>query len=129
MTPMPARLSSPSLRLPRARSSVARLAVAALAILQIFVGAVVPFADARPSSIIGPHAEQQGGRRHYVHDEAYCAACVARHIVGTTARPSPPAPVASLAQIVPPTAPMLVAATEPLPTVSPRAPPVIGRVG
>lgn len=129
MTPMPARLSSTSLRPPRARSSVARLAVAALAILQIFVGAVVPFADARPSSIVGPHAEQQGGRQHYVHDEAYCAACVARHIVGTAARPSAPAPVASLAQIAPPTAPMLVAATEPLPAVSPRAPPVIGRVG
>lgn len=129
MTSMPTRLSPTSLRPPRARSGVARLAVVALAILQFFVGAVVPFADARPSSIIGPHAEQQGGRQHYVHDEAYCAACVARHILGTVARPTPPAPVASVAQIAPPTAPMLVAATEPLTAVSPRAPPVIGRVG
>lgn len=108
---------------------MARLAVAALAILQFFVAAVVPFADARPSSIIGPHIEQKGGRQHYVHDEAYCAACVARQIIGTVARGSTPAPVASVAQVAPPTAPVLAVAAEPIPAVSPRAPPVTGRVG
>lgn len=67
-----------------------------LGLVQLFVSAVVPFAEARAPSRLGAHIEQPT-ERHYVHDEAYCSACTARHLTGTAAVAEPPAVVAPLA--------------------------------
>src|SRR4030095_15896250 len=75
----------------RERSRAAVGAFALLGLVQLFVSAVVPFAEARTPSGLGAHIERPSERRHYVHDEAYCAACIARHIPGTAPASSPPA--------------------------------------
>ena len=76
-------------RPPRSRAAIVVFVL--LGLVQMFVSAVVPFAEARAPSRLGAHIEQPT-ERHYVHDEANCSACTARHITGTA--PTPPAPPA-----------------------------------
>jgi len=79
----------------RARSRGAVVAFVLLGLVQLFVSAVVPFAEARAPSRLGAHIERPT-ERHYVHDEAYCSACTARHLTGTAPVAEPPVAVAPL---------------------------------
>jgi hypothetical protein len=79
----------------RTRSRAAVVAFMLLGLVQLFVSAVVPFAEARAPSRLGAHVEQPT-ERHYVHDEAYCSACTARHLTGTAPAAEPPAVVVPL---------------------------------
>ena len=78
------------------RSRAATVAFVLLALVQLFISTVVPFAEARAPSRLGAHIEQPT-QRHYVHDEAYCSACTARHLTGTAQAPEPPAVVVGVA--------------------------------
>jgi hypothetical protein len=79
------------------------VAFALLGLVQLFVSVVVPFAEGRAPSALGPHIEQPSERRHYVHDEAYCSACIARHLTGTAPLPAP-APLVAVGFVTPPPA-------------------------
>ena len=72
-------------RLPRWFMNAAALLVA---VAQLAF-AVLPFAEARLGAGRGPHVEATSTAGHYTHDEARCAACQARTIVGI-ARVNPP---------------------------------------
>lgn len=77
---------------PASRSSTKRsrwfwLAFALCAIAQINVVAIVPFADSNAGRSAPAHVEPYGTTTHYTHDEANCAACVARQIIGRTELP------------------------------------------
>jgi hypothetical protein len=85
----PARASRSS-RPFRTQSRAAVVAFALLGLVQLFVAAVVPFAESRAPSRLGAHIEQPV-ERHYVHDDANCSACTARHLTGT-ATAAVPAP-------------------------------------
>jgi hypothetical protein len=88
----------PSTRPVRARSRAAVAVFVLLGLVQLFISAVVPFAEARAPSRLGAHIEQPTAR-HYVHDEAYCSACTARHLTGTAPAAEPPVAVAPLASM------------------------------
>jgi hypothetical protein len=79
------------------------VAFALLGLVQLFVSAVVPFAEARAPSGLGAHIEQPSERRHYVHDEANCSACIARHLTSTAPLPAP-APMVVVGFVAPPPA-------------------------
>jgi hypothetical protein len=100
-----------------------------LAMLQFLVCAVFPLGDSKVSSTVGAHVEQLGGRLHYVHDEAYCAACAARHLVGDVPHLPPEIPSASVHAAAPPAAPPNDPTAELQLAVSPRAPPAPARIG
>lgn len=107
----------------RTRSRAAVVAFALLGLVQLFVAAVVPFAEARTPSKLGTHIEQRSDRSHYVHDEAYCAACIARHLTGTAALLAPPPVVAPSIVGLPPAAPLLAPDTDRRDPLAARAPP------
>ena len=44
--------------------------------------AILPFADANVGRSAPAHVEAYGTRTHYTHDEANCAACVTRQLIG-----------------------------------------------
>jgi len=81
----------PSTRPVRARSRAAVAVFVLLGLVQLFISAVVPFAEARAPSRLGAHIEQPTAR-HYVHDEAYCS-------TGTAPAAEPPVAVAPLASM------------------------------
>ncbi len=54
------------------------------ALAQFDIVAVVPFADANEGRSAPSHVEAYGTRVHYAHDEANCAVCVARQLIGRT---------------------------------------------
>ncbi|HXY31542.1 MAG TPA: hypothetical protein VEI06_12600 [Gemmatimonadaceae bacterium] len=56
------------------------LAALTLACAQLLVLGAAPFADSTPSA--PSHVEATGTGHHYAHDEATCAACAARQLVG-----------------------------------------------
>jgi hypothetical protein len=113
----------------RTRTRAAVLAFALLGLVQLFVSAVVPFAEARAPSRLGAHIEQQSERRHYVHDEAYCSACIARHLTGTAPLPAP-APRAAVGFVAPPaTARLVPPDTERRGPLAARAPPTPRQLG
>jgi len=60
------------------------LALAMFAFAQLDMLAVVPFADANEGKSAPSHVEAYGTRAHYSHDEANCAVCVARQLIGRT---------------------------------------------
>lgn len=60
------------------------LAFALSAIAQINVAVVLPFADANVGRSAPAHVEPYGTTTHYTHDDANCAACVVRQLVGRT---------------------------------------------
>ena len=62
------------------------LALAMFALAQFDIVAVVPFADASEGRSAPSHVEAFGTTLHYSHDEANCAVCVARQLVGRTTR-------------------------------------------
>jgi len=113
----------------RERSRPAAVAFALLGLVQLFVSAVVPFAEARTPSGLGAHIERPSERRHYVHDEAYCAACIARHITGTAPVSAPPADVAPRVAAQPPAAPLVAPVTERRDPLAARAPPAPDLLG
>lgn len=113
----------------RARSRTAVAAFLLLGLVQLFVSAVVPLTEARAPSALGAHIEQQSERRHYVHDEADCSACIARHITGTVPLTAPAAMVAPRFVAPPPAALLLVPDTERRDPVAARAPPATARLG
>src|SRR5574338_1044417 len=85
-TSQPARVARPAR--PRSRATV--VAFVLLGLVQLFVSTAVPLLEGRASSGLGAHIEQPTERRHYVHDEAECSACIARHLTGTAPLPAPP---------------------------------------
>jgi hypothetical protein len=113
----------------RPRSRAAIVAFALLAVVQLFVSAVIPFAEARAPSRLGAHIEQPSERRHYVHDEAYCSACIARHLTGTAPLPAPP-PKVAVGFVAPrPAAPILAPETERRGPLAARGPPAPRQLG
>ena len=52
------------------------------AIAQFNFIAILPFADANVGRSAPAHVEAYGTRTHYTHDEANCAACVTRQLIG-----------------------------------------------
>lgn len=113
----------------RARSRAAVVAFALLGLVQLFIAAVVPLVEARAPSKLGMHIEQPTERRHYVHDEAYCAACIARHLTGTAPLPAPIAPPATGVVAQSPAAPLLPPDAERRDPSAARAPPAPARLG
>jgi hypothetical protein len=113
----------------RKRSLAAVAAFVVLGLVQLFVSAVVPLAEGRAPSKLGAHVEQPTERRHYVHDEAYCASCIARHLTGTAPLPAPIALVATTIVAQPPTAPFLPPDAERRDPSAARAPPALARLG
>jgi hypothetical protein len=105
------------------------VAFALLGLVQLFVSAVVPFAEARAPSRLGAHIEQPSERRHYVHDEAYCSACIARHLTGTAPVPAPPPRVAVGFVAPPPAARLVPPDAERRGPLTARAPPTPRRLG
>jgi hypothetical protein len=113
----------------RTRTRAAVVAFSLLGLVQLFVSAVVPFAEARAPSRLGAHIEQPSERRHYVHDEAYCSACIARHLTGTAPLPAP-APKVAVGFVAPPPAARLVPPdTERRGPLTARAPPTPRQLG
>jgi hypothetical protein len=99
------------------------LALAIFALAQFDIVAVVPFADANEGKSAPSHVEAYGTTAHYSHDEANCAVCVARQLIGRT--------VQSVRTTLPAEHPVGIVASVELPTISldrfsvasPRAPP------
>jgi hypothetical protein len=60
------------------------IALAMFALAQFDLVAVVPFADANEGRSAPAHVEAYGTTTHYAHDEATCALCVARQLIGRT---------------------------------------------
>ncbi|MEP7086647.1 MAG: hypothetical protein ABI884_04880 [Gemmatimonadota bacterium] len=60
------------------------LALAMFALAQFDIVAIVPFADAIEGKSAPSHVEAYGTTAHYSHDEANCAVCVARQLIGRT---------------------------------------------
>jgi hypothetical protein len=58
------------------------IALAMFALAQFDVVALAPFADANEGRSAPAHVEAYGTRIHYAHDEANCALCVARQLIG-----------------------------------------------
>lgn len=93
------------------------------AFAQLDMVVVVPFAEANEGKSTPSHVEAYGTRAHYSHDEANCAVCVARQLVGRTTR--------SVRVTLPTEHPIGVIARVELPAISldrfsvasPRAPP------
>ena len=96
-----------------------------VALAQFDIVAVVPFADANEGKSAPSHVEAYGTRAHYSHDEANCAACVARQLIGRAEL--------SLRAALTTEQPIGVASSIELPSVSldrfsvstPRAPPAL----
>ena len=116
-------------RLVRTRSRAAVASLMLVGLVQLFVSAVVPFAEVRAPSGIGAHIERQSERRHYVHDEAYCSACIARHLTGTAPVATPPTMATARFVAPPPTARLFVPDTERRDPVAARAPPARPTLG
>ena len=113
----------------RPRSRAAVVAFVLLGLVQLFVSAVVPFAESRAPSGLGAHIEQPSERHHYVHDEAYCSACIARHLTGTAPLPAP-APLVAVGFVAPPPAARLFAPqAERRGPLTARAPPAPRQLG
>ena len=60
------------------------IALAMFALAQFDIVAVVPFADANEGKSAPAHVEAYGTTAHYAHDDANCAVCVARQLIGRT---------------------------------------------
>lgn len=114
---------------PRASSRATRVAFILLGLVQLFVCAVVPFTEAHAPSNLGKHIEQPTERQHYVHDEAYCAACIARHLTGTAPLPAPLPAHAVAFLAVAPAAPLLPPNAAWRRPSAARAPPALARLG
>lgn len=111
------------------RSRAAVVAFALLGLVLLFVSSVVPFAEARAPSKLGAHVEQPSERRHYVHDEAYCSACIARHLTWTAPAESSVSYTREQYSSQPPAAPLLAPDTERRGPLAARAPPKASRLG
>lgn len=111
------------------RSRAAVVAFALLGLVQLFVSSIVPFAEARAPSKLGAHVEQPSERRHYVHDEAYCSACIARHLTGTAPAESSPSYVPQRFTPQPPVAPVVAPDADRRGPLAARAPPAPSRLG
>src|SRR5512138_834046 len=118
---------TPTSARPRSRGAI--VAFALLALVQLFVSAIIPFAEARAPSRLGAHIEQPSERRHYVHDDAYCSACIARHLTGTAPVAAPPAKVVARYVAQPPAALLLAPETERRSPLAARAPPASSPLG
>jgi hypothetical protein len=107
----------------RTRSRAAVVGLILLGLVQLFVAVAVPFAEARTPSKLGMHIEQKSERSHYVHDEALCSACTARHLTGTAPASPPLAEVALRVVVEPTAAPLIVRQAERSDPLAARAPP------
>ncbi len=72
---------------------------AVLATVAQLVVAAAPLVEARNGRSADAHMEAGGVTAHYAHNEAACAACQARSIMGTTARRAFAMPVPLRAQV------------------------------
>ncbi|MEP6690669.1 MAG: hypothetical protein ABJD07_05895 [Gemmatimonadaceae bacterium] len=114
---------------PTSSSSTARrswrTAVIALvvALAQVVAFTLAPLAEARAGRSAVAHVESTGTSLHYAHNDATCAACTARALVGDASRQLGPAPVSAPRLVIVPPAPAsrrLAACASPS---CPRAPP------
>jgi hypothetical protein len=110
----------------RSRATVALFVL--LGLVQLFVSAVVPFAETRASSKLGAHIEQPV-ERHYTHDDANCSACTARHLTGTAPVPAPPPTVAPRFTTRPAESKRLAPDNERRDPLTARAPPAASPLG
>jgi hypothetical protein len=108
----------------RARSRGAVASFVLVGLVQLFVSAVVPFVEGRAPSKLGAHIEQPT-ERHYVHNEADCAACIAQHLTGTAPLPPPPPMVAAIFVATPRAALLVAPDAERRGPLAARAPPAI----
>ena len=100
------------------------MAFVLLGLVQLFVSTVVPFVEARAPSNLGAHIEQPTERRHYVHNEADCSACIARHLTGTAPQPAPPPIIAAIVAVTPRATLLVAPDAERRGPLAARAPPV-----
>lgn len=115
---------------PRFVSRAARAALVILGLVQLFVCAIVPLSEGgRPTSKLGAHIERQSERQHYVHDEAYCAACLASHLTGTVPLPAPVAPHATVLVVDAPATLLFPPGGERREPPPARAPPTASQLG
>jgi hypothetical protein len=103
--------------------------VALIGLIQLFVCAVVPLTEARAPSKLGAHIERPTERTHYVHDETYCAACIARHLTGTAPLPAPIPTHATIFVAGAPRNQLLPPEAERRDPTAARAPPAPARLG
>ncbi len=70
--------------------ALTRAAVYAVALAQMVIG-IAPIIDGRAGPDARAHIEASGTRLHHAHDEADCAACLARHLLAAAdlERPQP----------------------------------------
>ena len=90
--------------------------------------APVPFTELAPTRI-GAHVEQPSERRHYVHNEDLCSACIARHLTGAASHPATPAFDAPRLAVFTPAAPLVAPDVERGGPLAARAPPSPIRLG
>jgi hypothetical protein len=73
-------------RTTRPRRSWLFAVLASLALAAQFVVALAPLAEGRQGRSMSAHVESGTTKGHYTHNEATCASCQARYLVGATAR-------------------------------------------
>ena len=117
-TSQPARVARPV----RARSRATVVVFVLLGLVQLFCSAVAPFVEGRSPSRLGTHIEAPT-ERHYVHDEADCSACIARHLAGPAPLPPTPPIVASMVAATPRTTLLPAPDAEHSGPLAARAPP------
>lgn len=55
-----------------------------LALITQFVLVLTPLIEGRDGPDARPHVEREGIQLHHAHDEAYCSACAARHLLSSS---------------------------------------------
>ena len=101
---------------------LARPAMIFLAVAQVFL-AFVPLAEAKGANST-PHVEQAGTAEHHSHDEASCAACVARTLLSSHELPGPADFGAADSHVIRPDGPMGLRADRCSNGLDARAPPL-----
>src|SRR5688572_33097707 len=101
---------------------LARPAMIFLAVAQVLL-ALTPLAEIRGSNST-PHVEEAGIAEHHSHDEASCAACVARTILTSYEHPEPADFRVADSHVVRPGGPMGLPADRYRTGLAARAPPL-----
>jgi hypothetical protein len=110
---------------PLIRSRVLRFALALTAMVQLGTMVLIAADSAREARGAAAHVEAPGGRKHYVHDESRCVACVAHHLFGDAQRPVGLGVAAALHVASPREARTDVARAVLRSPAAPRAPPAV----
>jgi hypothetical protein len=98
-------------------------ASALVALAQLVLIAIAPFADRGIGHTTPAHVEPYGVSAHYAHDEATCQACVARQLSALVPRQAPPGRGRQRTPRIPPAPPTPLGALRRYSQSAPRAPP------